>query len=157
MITRSGVLQLEVLIRKHVSINGLSSGSIVIGEVSTLQPRNTQQCNPTETGHLTTKLRRKRQTYLAHKLRDHPVENGSFITKATFSSAQSSEVFCGEHDLFMTLDKHDPRDNPQGSKHKKWTAYFKVVLIFKPLQLPTPENKVQRVDDDKSGEEQQHF
>uniref|UniRef100_A0A3Q2DJ47 Uncharacterized protein n=1 Tax=Cyprinodon variegatus TaxID=28743 RepID=A0A3Q2DJ47_CYPVA len=35
--TRPSVLQLEVLIRKSQPINGLPTGSIVVGEVSTLR------------------------------------------------------------------------------------------------------------------------
>lgn len=39
MITRSSVLQLEVLVRKLPAVDGLSSSSIVVGEVSTLKAR----------------------------------------------------------------------------------------------------------------------
>lgn len=39
MITRSSVRQLEVLVGKLPAVDGLSSGSIVVGEISTLKAR----------------------------------------------------------------------------------------------------------------------
>uniref|UniRef100_A0A8C5EZD5 Uncharacterized protein n=1 Tax=Gouania willdenowi TaxID=441366 RepID=A0A8C5EZD5_GOUWI len=60
----SGVLQLEVLISKLLSIDGLTSGPIVVGEVAAL----------------------------AHEVRDDSMEGAPLVAKAFLSSAESSEV-----------------------------------------------------------------
>lgn len=63
--TRSGVLQDEVLILELVSVDGLTSGSVMVLEVATL----------------------------AHEVRNHTVEGGTLVTKALLSGAESAEVF----------------------------------------------------------------
>lgn len=64
--TRPLVLQLEVLVRKAASIDGLSPRAVVVGEV----------------------------TSLAHEGRNHSVECGPFVSKALLPGAQGSEVLC---------------------------------------------------------------
>lgn len=88
MITRSSVLQLEVLIRKLPAVDGLPSSSIVVSEISTLKTHVT--VNGTATACQTTK--REKETYLAHELGDHPVEGWPLVAKALFPCAQRSEV-----------------------------------------------------------------
>jgi hypothetical protein len=60
------MLEGEVLILKLISIDGLSSSAIVVGEISAL----------------------------AHEVGDDTVESASLITKSLLSCAQSTEVFC---------------------------------------------------------------
>lgn len=89
-ITWPRVLQFEVLIRKFPPVNGFPSSSIVVGEVSTLQnahelPHVPLQQHVGAAGETLT-------SYLAHELRDHPVESGFLVTETVFSCAQSSEV-----------------------------------------------------------------
>lgn len=43
------------------------------------------------------------KSYLAHELRDHPVESWSLVTKTLFSCAQSSEVLWKEESQCITL------------------------------------------------------
>ena len=62
--TGAGVLELEVLVLEFVSVDGLSSGAVVPGEVTTL----------------------------AHELRDHAVEGAALVAEAFLSSAQGPEV-----------------------------------------------------------------
>lgn len=73
-LTRSGVLQLEVLILKLVSIDGLSTSAIVVSEV----------------------------TSLAHELRDDTVESGSLVAESAFAGAQSTEVLSSARDNIGT-------------------------------------------------------
>lgn len=65
--TGSGVLGLKVLVGELGAVDGLASGSVVSGEVSTLQ----------------------------HELGDDSVEDGVGVTKALLAGAQSSEVLGG--------------------------------------------------------------
>lgn len=53
------MLELEVLIRKFGSIDGLASSAIEVGEIATLE----------------------------HEVIDHPVEDGALVAKAFLSSA----------------------------------------------------------------------
>jgi hypothetical protein len=39
---RTGVLQLEVLVSKLVAVDGLAAGTVVVGEVATLEPMGSQ-------------------------------------------------------------------------------------------------------------------
>jgi hypothetical protein len=64
------MLQLEVLILELVTIDGLSSSSVMVGEVSSL----------------------------THELGNDAVESGSLVTESLFASAQSTEVFGGAGD-----------------------------------------------------------
>ena len=64
-LTRSSVLQLEVLILKLVSINGLATSTIMVSKV----------------------------TSLTHELRNDTVERWSPVAKAPLASAKSTEVF----------------------------------------------------------------
>ena len=68
------MLQGKVLILELVSINRLSTGSIVVGEISTL----------------------------AHEVGDDPVEGGSLVSKSLLSSAQSTEVLGSLRDNIST-------------------------------------------------------
>ena len=63
----SGVLQLEVLVLELVTVDGLASSSVVVGEV----------------------------TALAHKVGDHAVESGSLVSHSLLTSAKSTEIFSG--------------------------------------------------------------
>ena len=67
IITWASVLQGKVLILKLVSINALSSSSVVVGEV----------------------------TALAHEVGDHAVEGGSLVAHSLLTSAKSTEVLRG--------------------------------------------------------------
>lgn len=40
----------------------------------------------------TNETQKREEVYLAHELRDHPVENRSLVTKAMFPCAQCSEI-----------------------------------------------------------------
>ena len=62
--SRSGVLQLEVFVLELVAVNGFSTSSIVVGEISTL----------------------------THEVGDHAVESGAFIAETLLSSAESTEI-----------------------------------------------------------------
>jgi hypothetical protein len=62
--SRLGVLELEVLIGKLVAVDGLSTGTVSVGEVTTLQ----------------------------HEVGDDSVEGRSGVTETLFTSAQGSEV-----------------------------------------------------------------
>lgn len=62
-----GVLQLEVLIWEFISVDGLPTSAITIGEV----------------------------TALDHESLDDTVEGRPFVAKALFASAESTEVLCG--------------------------------------------------------------
>lgn len=92
-ITRSSVLQLEVLIRKLPPIDGLPSSSIVISKVTSLKTHMTVIELQHHIGKQKTQ-KRTRGTYLAHELRNHPVEGRPLVTKAMFPCAQCPEVFC---------------------------------------------------------------
>ena len=70
----SGVLELEVLILEFVSVDGLSSSSVVVGEV----------------------------TSLAHEIVDDTVERGSLVSESLLSCAQGSEVLSGPWDNIST-------------------------------------------------------
>lgn len=61
------MLQLEVLILELVTIDGLATSAIVVGEI----------------------------TSLAHELRDDTMESGSLVTETALASAQSPEVLSG--------------------------------------------------------------
>lgn len=61
MVTRSSVLQLEVLIRKLPSVDRLPSSSIVVGEISTLKDTRTPHGKHTEAAHRTTKESQKKK------------------------------------------------------------------------------------------------
>ena len=68
--SRSGVLQLEVLVFELVAVDGLASSSVVVGEVSAL----------------------------AHEVGDHAVEGGSLVAHSLFTSAKSTEILGGPGD-----------------------------------------------------------
>jgi len=61
----SGVLQLEVLILEFVSVNRLSTSSVVVGEVATL----------------------------AHEVGDDTVEGGALVAETLLAGAKGTEVF----------------------------------------------------------------
>ena len=65
--TGASVLKGEVLVSKLGAINGLTSGTVAVGEV----------------------------TSLAHEVGDHTVERGSLETKTLFSGAKGAEVLSG--------------------------------------------------------------
>lgn len=66
----TSVLEMEVLILEFVSVDGLSSSSVVVSEV----------------------------TSLAHEIVDDTVERGSLVSKSLLSCAQSSEVLSSPWD-----------------------------------------------------------
>jgi len=76
----SGMLEVEVLVLELVAVDRLASGSVVVGEVSTL----------------------------AHELGDHPVEGGSGIAVALLAGAQGTEVLSCLGDLVATELHDDP-------------------------------------------------
>jgi len=78
----SGVLQGEVLVFELVSVDGLSTSSVVVGEVSSL----------------------------AHEVRDDTVEGGSLVTEPLLSSAQSAEVLCGLGNHIRSQLHDDPAE-----------------------------------------------
>lgn len=83
------VLDLEVLVFELLAVDGLSSGSIAIGEVSSLE----------------------------HELRNHSVEDGALVAEAFFASAQGSEVFGSiGHDVLVELDD-DPTSGFASNRH----------------------------------------
>lgn len=89
--SRSGVLQLEVLIRKLQSIDRFAPSSIVVSEVSSL----------------------------AHEVRDHPVESGSLVAEAWLPCAQRSEVLCSLwHNFGVELEGYPPEGLVVGSNVK---------------------------------------
>lgn len=61
---RAGVLQLEVLISELRAVDGLSTGTIVVGEV----------------------------TALTHEVRDDTVEGGALVTETFLARAQCTEI-----------------------------------------------------------------
>jgi len=80
--SRSGMLQLEVLVLELVSIDRLSSGSVVVGEV----------------------------TALAHEVGDDTVEGRSLEPVPLLSGAQGTEVLGGLGDNVLT-QLHDNTSN----------------------------------------------
>merc|ERR1719480_366381 len=76
--SRSGVLQLEVLILELVAIDGLASSSVSGGEVATL----------------------------AHEVGDDAMEGGSLVAVALLTRAQGAEVLRGLRDD-VTSQLHD--------------------------------------------------
>jgi len=62
--TRLGVLQLEVLVSELLAVDGLSTGSIVLGEVTTLQ----------------------------HELGDDTMERAAFVSKSVLTGGEFTEV-----------------------------------------------------------------
>lgn len=62
----ASVLQLEVLVRKFLSVDGFASSSIVVGKVPAL----------------------------AHEFRDDAVKRGALVAETFLSGAQSTEIFC---------------------------------------------------------------
>ena len=70
----TGVLELEVLIRELVSVDGLSSGSVVISEI----------------------------TSLAHEVSDHTVKAGTLVSESLLAGAQSTKVLGGLWDNIST-------------------------------------------------------
>ena len=70
-LTRSSVLQSEILVLKLVAVDGLSPGSISSGEV----------------------------TSLTHEVGDDTVETGALVAEALLSSAQGTEILrsLGDH------------------------------------------------------------
>ena len=77
--SRSGVLQGEVLVLELVAIDGLASGAVSSGEV----------------------------TSLAHEAGNDPVEAGSLESKTLLSSAESTEVLRSlRHDVRTELHDH---------------------------------------------------
>ena len=70
-LTRSGVLQAEVLVLKLVAVDGLPSSAVPSSEVSTL----------------------------AHEVGDDTVETGALVAESLLSSAESTEVLSslGDH------------------------------------------------------------
>lgn len=56
--------QLEILVLKPCTIDGLSTGTVVIGEITTL----------------------------THEIRDHPVETAAFVTETLLSGTKRAEV-----------------------------------------------------------------
>lgn len=75
--TWSSVLQFKVLIGKLPAVDGLSTSSIVVSEVSSL----------------------------AHELGDDSVESGAFISETMFSCAERTEVLCSfGHNFCIELE-----------------------------------------------------
>ena len=70
-LTRSSVLQTEVFVLEFVAVDGLSTGSISSGEISSL----------------------------THEVGDDTVEAGALVAKALLSSAEGAEVLgsLGDH------------------------------------------------------------
>lgn len=64
--TRFGMSKLKVFILESGSINGFTTGTIVVGEIATL----------------------------AHEIRDHPVETATLVAKTFFSGAERAKVLC---------------------------------------------------------------
>lgn len=67
------VLQLEVLIREPVTVDGLATSAVALGEITTLQ----------------------------HELGDDAVEAGTLVTESLLTSAESTEVLNGLGDDFV--------------------------------------------------------
>jgi hypothetical protein len=79
----SGVLQGEVLILEFVSVDGLASSAVVVGEVSAL----------------------------AHEVGDDAVECGALVAVALLAGAQSAEVFASLWNDIGAKLKRIKRDN----------------------------------------------
>lgn len=91
-LTRSGVLQLKVLIRKLPPVDRLPSSSVVVGEIP---PLRTHTCVSAAPAADRRPGGTRSRSHLTHELRDHPVEGGALVTEAVFSCAQRPEVLCG--------------------------------------------------------------
>jgi hypothetical protein len=75
-----GVLQGEVLVLKLLTVDGLSSGSVVVGEVSAL----------------------------GHEVLDDPVEGGPLVAEALLPRAEGPEVLGGQRDHVGKELEFDP-------------------------------------------------
>lgn len=89
--SRSGVLQLEVLVFELVAVDGLASSSVVVGEVSAL----------------------------AHEVGDHAVEGGSLVAHSLFTSAKSTEILGGPGDHIRSQLHDDAAHRAASSSHVK--------------------------------------
>lgn len=97
---RSSVPEGEVLILKLVAVDGLSTSSVVVGEVTALrahervsdgQNENTSQ--PQASSSADARRQRAFQScYLAHEAWDDAVETGALVAEALLASAQGAEV-----------------------------------------------------------------
>lgn len=94
------MLQLKVLISKHITIDGLASSSIMFGEISTLNVQEEKEvfwiqcCHPSlPLGQIVANSNFLRLLYLAHEPGDNTVEGGVFVTKPFVSGAQDPEIF----------------------------------------------------------------
>jgi len=92
--SRSGVLQLEVLVLELVAVNGLAPSSVVVGEV----------------------------TSLAHEVRDHAMESGSLVSHSLFTSAKSTEILSGLGDHIRSQLHDDAAHRAAAGLHVKVDA-----------------------------------
>jgi len=92
--SRSGVLQLEVLVFELVAVDGLAPGSVVVGEV----------------------------TALAHKVGDHAVESGALVSHSLFTSAKSTEILSGLGDHISSQLHDDAAHRAAAGLHVKVDA-----------------------------------
>jgi len=92
--SRSGVLQLEVLVFELVAVDGLAPSSVVVGEV----------------------------TALAHKVGDHAVEGGSLVSHSLFTSAKSTEILSGLGDHIRSQLHDDAAHRAAAGLHVKVDA-----------------------------------
>lgn len=79
------MLELEVLIGKLLTVDGLASGTLQSGELDDLG-RKSRGLTYVTTGEVTT---------LEHEVGDDSVERGAGIAKALLASAEGTEVFSG--------------------------------------------------------------
>lgn len=109
---RSRVLQSEVLICKLVAVDGLSTGSIVIREIPTLESHNSDSALINKLNGLMRRYLKKTKKHkhtiqislscrrnrpdLAHEPWDDTVEARTLVAKTLLSGAQGSEVLCIE-------------------------------------------------------------
>ncbi len=145
MITGSSVLQLEVLIRKLPPVDRFPPSSVVVGEISSLKTHKLHCLHATACQMTKERHKRGREVYLAHEVRDHPVENWSLVAEAMFSRAQRSEVLCKKDIMSDCLSgqwfNKLPRRTTRGPQQTKntcmlaWLTYFHSNTINAQIQV----------------------
>ncbi len=90
-LTRSSMLQLEVLVGELVAVDTLSAGSVVVGEVSSL----------------------------AHEVGDDPVEGGALVAEALLVGAERAEVLgSAGNNVNTQLKMQNNKSHPRAKANK---------------------------------------
>jgi len=87
--TLTSVLKVEVLVLELLTVDGLTTGAVVVGEVTTL----------------------------AHELGDNPVEGGTLVTETLLTGTELPEVLLGPGNNILPQGHLDPTLRPTADGH----------------------------------------